>query len=144
MEPRISIALHRLDNLIMRKMNQAAEAYVPGISVIQGRIMGYVKRSRMKGKTVRQKDLEKEFGIARPTATLLLQAMEKNGYISRIRDPEDGRHRIVTLTEKGDDVLCRSQVPFQEFEHTLAGMLTEEEKTELLRILNKLLQNMQE
>ena len=50
----------------------------------------------------------------------------------------------MTLTEKGDDVLCRSQVPFQEFEHTLAGMLTEEEKTELLRILNKLLQNMQE
>ena len=90
MEPRISIALHRLDNLIMRKMNQAAEAYVPGISVIQGRIMGYVKRSRMKGKTVRQKDLEKEFGIARPTATLLLQAMEKNGSISRIRDPENG------------------------------------------------------
>ncbi len=36
-----------------------------------------------------------------PTVSVLLRKMEAEGYVCRIRDPQDGRVMLVSLTEKG-------------------------------------------
>ena len=45
--------------------------------------------------------------IKRPTATRIVAALEGNGLIERVRDPEDGRASILTVTREGRRLLRR-------------------------------------
>jgi DNA-binding MarR family transcriptional regulator len=45
--------------------------------------------------------------IKRPTATRIVRHLQRPGLITRIRDPEDGRASILTITSQGRDLLRR-------------------------------------
>ncbi|MBN43139.1 MAG: hypothetical protein CL573_06600 [Alphaproteobacteria bacterium] len=45
-------------------------------------------------------------GTTKGTASQTLNALEKKGYLSRLRDPEDGRVRYIELTRRGTDLLA--------------------------------------
>jgi DNA-binding MarR family transcriptional regulator len=44
-------------------------------------------------------------GLAQPTVTLLVQGLEEQGWLSRERDPADGRAVLVRLNDAGRDTL---------------------------------------
>ena len=44
-------------------------------------------------------------GVAQPTMTLLVKRLEERGWVTRERDPDDGRVVLVSLTEAGATVL---------------------------------------
>lgn len=44
-------------------------------------------------------------GLAQPTVTLLVQGLEARGWLSRERDPADGRAVLVHLTDAGRETL---------------------------------------
>ncbi|MEV4899820.1 MarR family transcriptional regulator [Citricoccus sp. NPDC055426] len=43
--------------------------------------------------------------IAKQTALALVDRLVAAGYVERVRDPEDGRARLVRLTDRGRDIL---------------------------------------
>ena len=45
--------------------------------------------------------------IKRPTATRIVRHLQGPGLITRVRDPEDGRASILTITSAGRDLLRR-------------------------------------
>ena len=67
--------------------------------------------------------------------TNILQLMERKGYIERRSVPQDARLKQLVLTEEG---IC-----FHQTDDYVAGLLTAEENTELLRLLNKLREALQ-
>ncbi|MFB9834395.1 MarR family winged helix-turn-helix transcriptional regulator [Actinoallomurus acaciae] len=66
-------------------------------------------------------------GIAQPSMTQLVQRLEREGLIARMRDPEDRRVALVTITEAGRGVLAeRGQVRYARLAELLAALPAEE------------------
>ena len=86
-------------------------------------------------------------GVAQPTMTLLVKRLEERGWVTRERDPADGRVVLVSLTEAGATVLDELRADYRGAlrEHMLA--LSDEEvaalvtATTALQTLNEALQH---
>ena len=133
----IPAQLHRVDNLIFRRLNQFSRANgVEQTTPMHGWIIEYLYRHR--DEPVFQRDIEREFSITRSTVTNILQLMERKGYITRQSVEQDARLKQLVLTEKGRQFHEDTMRAFHQTDENVAGLLTEEENTELLRLLNKL------
>ena len=133
----IPAQIRRVDNLIFRKINQFARANgVEQATPMHGWIIEYLYRHREE--QVFQRDIEREFSITRSTVTNILQLMERKGYIERRSVPQDARLKQLVLTEEGIRFHENTIRSFHQTDDYVAGLLTEEENTELLRLLNKL------
>ena len=66
------------------------------------------------------------------------QLMERKGYIERQSVPQDARLKMLVLTAKGLEFHEKTMLSLHQTDEFVAGLLTEEENTELLRLLNKL------
>ena len=120
-----------------RKRNQfARENDVEQATPMHGWIIGYLYRHR--DTPVFQRDIEREFSITRSTVTNILQLMERKGYIERRSVPQDARLKQLVLTEEGICFHEKTMLCFHQTDDYVAGLLTAEENTELLRLLNKL------
>lgn len=133
----IPAQLHRVDNLIFRRLNQFSRANgVEQTTPMHGWIIEYLYRHR--DEPVFQRDIEREFSITRSTVTNILQLMERKGYITRQSVEQDARLKQLVLTEKGRQFHEDTMRAFHQTDEYVAGLLTEEENIELLRLLNKL------
>ena len=133
----IPAQIRRVDNLIFRKINQFTRANgVEQASPMHGWIIEYLYRH--KDEPVFQRDIEREFSITRSTVTNILQLMERKGYIQRLSVPQDARLKQLVLTEEGIRLHEKTLLSFHQTDDYVAGLLTEEENAELLRLLNKL------
>ena len=120
----IPAQVRRVNNLIFRKINQFHW------------IMSYLYWH--KNEPVYQRDIEREFSITRSTVTNILQLMERKGYFERQSVPQDARLKRLILTEEGGRVHEKTMLSLHQTDEFVAGLLTEEENAELLRLLNKL------
>ena len=133
----IPAQLRRVNNLIFRKIGQFSRTNgVEAVTPMHGWIMEYLYRNS--DTPVFQRDIEREFSITRSTVTNILQLMERKGYIERRSVPQDARLKQLVLTEEGIRFHENTIRSFHQTDDYVAGLLTEEENTELLRLLNKL------
>ena len=138
----IPAQLRRVDNLIFRRLNQFSRANgVEQTTPMHGWIIEYLYRHR--DEPVFQRDIEREFSITRSTVTNILQLMERKGYIQRLNVPQDARLKQLVLTEEGICFHEKTMLCFHQTDDYVAGLLTAEENTELLRLLNKLREALQ-
>ncbi|HKC78334.1 MAG TPA: winged helix DNA-binding protein, partial [Gaiellaceae bacterium] len=68
-----------------------------------------------------------------------LDALEKEGLVKRIRDPEDRRSVLVELTEKGRERHERAMAIQAPKEALLAAALNEREKEQLNSLLRRVM-----
>ena len=133
----IPAQLRRVNNLIFRKIGLIARTNgVEAVTPMHGWIMEYLYRHSET--PVFQRDIEREFSITRSTVTNILQLMERKGYIQRQSVPQDARLKRLILTEEGGRVHEKTMLSLHQTDEFVAGLLTEEENAELLRLLNKL------
>lgn len=115
----IPAQLRRVNNLIFRKIGQIARTNgVEAVTPMHGWIMEYLYRHSET--PVFQRDIEREFSITRRSVE------------------QDARLKQLVLTEKGRQFHEDTMRAFHQTDEYVAGLLTEEENTELLRLLNKL------
>ena len=57
-------------------------------------------------RTARVVDMERQYSMTHPTTLGLLDALEKKGFTTRIDNPNDGRGKLVALTEKADGMFA--------------------------------------
>ena len=84
-----------------------------------------------------QRILQKVLGVQPGSLSETLTKLEDKGLIKRIRDEEDKRKVIVSLTEDGKEYAKKS-VAFDR--DAIAAKLTEEEKETLRGLLKKILE----
>ncbi|OFU50132.1 MarR family winged helix-turn-helix transcriptional regulator [Aerococcus sp. HMSC10H05] len=89
------------------------------------------------------KDLEKYMKIRKSTASELVSRLEKNGYVRTEKSQKDGRLKRLIVTEEGHEAHDRILYLLQEVDDRLVAGLSQEEVDTFVRILNKLIQNMQ-
>lgn len=129
----IPAQLRRVNNLIFRKIGQFSRTNgVEAVTPMHGWIMEYLYRNSD------TPVFQREFSITRSTVTNILQLMERKGYIARQSVAQDARLKQLVLTEKGRQFHENTMLALHQTDEYVAGLLTEEENTELLRLLNKL------
>lgn len=133
----VTAQLRRVNNLIFRKINAFARAnHMEQGTPMHGWIMEYLYRH--KDEAVFQRDIERAFSITRSSVTNILQLMERKGYIERRSVPQDARLKMLVLTEKGRVFHEQSIRALNQTNDYVDSLLTEDERAELLRLLNKL------
>lgn len=85
-----------------------------------------------------QSALAQALHITSPTATNTLQRMERDGWIERRRDDRDQRVVRAYLTPRARALRKKAQATFRELDRELAAVLTEEERENLMAILQKI------
>jgi DNA-binding MarR family transcriptional regulator len=86
-------------------------------------------------------------GISQPAMTQLVQRLERQGFLTRLCDPDDGRAALVAITESGRTLLARRTLGRHERLADLLATLSSEEELTLrlaakvaLPILQRLLE----
>ena len=133
--------LHRLDNCIGRFLfKHCCECKTNDeVTSTNMRIIRFLKANE--NYDVYQKDVEKEFGITRSTASRVLVLMEQKGLITRSGVEHDARLKKLTLTPKSlaiNDIMNQNGM---EIEEQLLFGFTEEEKDTLFAFLQRMSEN---
>ena len=84
------------------------------------------------------KDIADKIHRTRPTVTVLVDKLEKLGYIKREISQEDSRYTYITLTKKGQDFKPIFEKISEDLNNLLYKNLTEEESNILENILQKI------
>lgn len=140
--PQIGFQLKFINNLIRRRMDiRFSEQGLGELSGMQGPMVGYIY-DNCKKQDIFQKDIEKVFNIRRSTATVMLQNLELKGFITRQAVEHDARLKKIMVTEKAEQYSLRIREQIDEFHRELEQGITEEEKEEFSRILDKIRENL--
>lgn len=85
-------------------------------------------------------DIADIFGVTTARTAVILNTLEKKGYLSKSKSSIDARKTIVSITESGHIALEQRKVVIFEMINTMLSKLTDEEISTLFNILQKLFQ----
>jgi DNA-binding MarR family transcriptional regulator len=85
-----------------------------------------------------QAELGRRLGIDRSDLHAVLNELERDGYVARLRDEEDRRRNLVELTSAGARALERLDARVQEAQDALLEPLTAAQRRELQKLLTRL------
>ncbi|MBF8808233.1 MAG: MarR family transcriptional regulator [Enterococcus lacertideformus] len=85
-----------------------------------------------------QNHIQVELKINNAAISRHLKILEEKGYVSRKRNPANNREVFVSLSDKAKQELAQCEKKHQKSTDSLCISLTDEEMTELTKLLNKL------
>jgi MarR family transcriptional regulator, transcriptional regulator for hemolysin len=88
-----------------------------------------------------QRELAEAVGIQGATVTHHLNAMERDGLLTRTRDPVNRRVHVVELTDKGERMFHTLRAVAVAFDKRLRANLTDHDLAVAERVLTKLAEN---
>lgn len=135
----ISKRINCLSTKIKREItNLPSIANIDNISGVNSFIIVYI----YKNKDVYQKDIEREFGITRSTASNIISLMEKKNFVKRESNDTDGRLKKIVLTDSAINICENFLHDLDELNNDLCKDLTNEELNSLFSILSKVENNL--
>ena len=86
-----------------------------------------------------QADLGRRLWIDRSDLHALLNDLEQRGWVARVRDEQDRRRNVVTLTRSGRAALARLDKRVHAAQDALLASLAAADRRELLRLLQRVI-----
>ncbi len=108
----------------------------------QARLLGAIRRSLFEGLNISRKFLQERMELSGPSVTSLLNGLEKNGFIIRYPDKDDGRAMQIEVTDQGMQIMEALDQVFKNTERQLLTGMTEEEKDLFMVLLERAYRNM--
>ncbi|MCM1500326.1 MAG: winged helix DNA-binding protein [Clostridium sp.] len=140
---RVGFQLKVLDHLCRRNLEASIrESGFEGMSVINAWIIDYLACNE--GKSIFQKDIEKQFKIGKSSIAGTLKMMEEKGVIVRQSMETDARLKRVSLTEKGKEYARRMKQGRDDMEQKICKGLTKEELELFFHVVKKMQDNLLE
>lgn len=115
-----------------------------GITNQQGRLLEVIYDNIQAGNEINRKFCEDIMHLRGPSITSLLNGLKDKGYIIRTPKKEDNRTILLTITEKGEELIYKIRNIFIEAEQHLQKTMTQEEKEILKKLLNRVYHNLPE
>ena len=111
------------------------------ISGTNGFIIVYIYKSK---EDVFQKDIEREFGITRSTASNIISLMEKKNLVIREKVDSDQRLRKLVLTEEAKNYCSNVLADLESFDSLITKDISDEELDIFCKVLEKIDNNTKE
>ncbi|MGF1852998.1 MarR family transcriptional regulator [Vibrio satsumensis] len=99
----------------------------------------YLKVIQASPEPIRLTDLAIEMQVTKPSATTMVQRLERKGLVERKASLEDARSKLVVLTNKAEMGLEEESKIYQVMAQILESRLSEQESQQLNLLLNKAL-----
>ena len=133
--------LHKLDHVIRRFLcqNGGACRQKDDVTGTNMRIIRFLKANEHRD--IYQKDVEKEFGITRSTASRVLVLMEEKGLVKRLSVEHDARLKKLVLTEKSDRMGEKMRLVGEKTDAQLLEGFSEQEKELLFSFVDRMVEN---
>ncbi len=103
-------------------------------------VLGYM----VENNGCKQSEISRLNRVTPATVTVMLQTLEKNGFIIRKTDEADQRCIRIYITDKGRDAALKGRKAAEKTDRELFSCLSAEERQEFLRILLKLKAKLEE
>lgn len=100
------------------------------LSIAQARVF-----QRIGSDGIRPSELAEAAQLSKQTLGSILDQLEKAGYVARTPDPADGRGRVVTITDRGHELVALSLPVVEEMERAWAEHLGPERTRQLRETL---------
>jgi DNA-binding MarR family transcriptional regulator len=91
-----------------------------------------------------QKRLSQAVNVSPPNLAILLDKLEERSLIMRQRNPLDKRSQTLVLTAEGTRLCARAEKTVSELETDATSMLSNEERSQLLHLLQKVFLSQEE
>ncbi len=124
---------HRLG----REFKRIAQAY--GLTRTQSMILGRLAQEDV---AFTATDFRQCLGVTAASMSTSLAEMERQGLIERTPHPDDARAMLVHLTEQGRQIVAMFPAQMHEIEERAFGGLTEGERIQLRRLLERVRANL--
>lgn len=135
---RLGLLLKMVNNIYAREFNNKISEI--DLTVAQCDILGFLHENEHR--EINPIDIEKKLNLKRPTITGLLKRLEEKGFIKFEVSSKDNRYKQVILTQKAHKHHQEVMTHLKKMEEKLYQNISEEEKVELARMLNIMLNNM--
>lgn len=89
-----------------------------------------------------QRDICQRTFQSKQTVNLIIKNLLKDGYITICEDPENGRNKLVTMTDAGKDYARKPVAHITWAEDTAMSMLTPEEQEQLISLSRRFTKNL--
>ncbi|MCK8085046.1 MarR family transcriptional regulator [Vibrio sp. 1CM8B] len=99
----------------------------------------YLKVIQSSPEPIRLTDLAIEMQVTKPSATTMVQRLERKGLVERKASLEDARSKLVVLTSKAEVGLEEESKIYQVMAQILESRLSEQESQQLNLLLNRAL-----
>lgn len=137
-QTKVLFEIKMLDNMIERKIFK--DINKRKLTNTQIRILKYLFDN--KDTIVYQNDIEKEVLLRRSTISGILNTMEKNNLIKKFQSKTDARKKEVALTSYSLNKHKEIENKIADIEKILLKGITYEEQKSLIKVLNKLKENL--
>lgn len=128
--------LNQTSRLIRRALDARINAEVSSeLSGVRGMVLGDIVRAERQGRDVYQRDIEQWFNIRRSSVTAMLQGMEQDGFITRLK-------RLIA-TEKGRACHKQIEASIARFEDDLQSGIDPQQAAAARAVLEQTLRNAQ-
>lgn len=127
----------------MVKLNVDAELRRSGYNVTPVQSQALIYLFRHKEEDVTQRDLERALQLKPSTINGIVERLLEKNYISRCPSPTDGRCRLLTLTEEGEDMVNSFRTALDRTDDAVLADLTEEEQELLYNLLRRIYANLE-
>jgi DNA-binding MarR family transcriptional regulator len=133
---RLFFRLYQSSNL----MHKNGTRYVAdfGATTQQWAVLGALARPAIRDKGMTVKDLVEFLLLSRQNLTAVLDRLEARQWIERVKDPEDGRNRLIRLSTEGERIWTEMQGSIGTFYSRSLSGFSNAELMQLYQLLDRL------
>ena len=133
---RLFFRLYQCSNLMHKNGTRHMADF--GATTQQWAVLGALARPLVHEKGMSVKDLIEFLLLSRQNLTAVLDRLEAREWIERVKDPDDGRSRLICLSAEGNRVWNAMQQPIETFYDGALTGLTDAEQVVLYQLLDRL------
>lgn len=133
---RLFFRLYQCSNLLHKNGTRYMGDF--GATTQQWAVLGALARPLVREKGMSVKDLIAFLLLSRQNLTAVLDRLEARAWVERVKDPEDGRSRLIRMTAEGNRIWDTMRAPIEDFYAKALGPLSEAEQVQLYQLLDRL------
>ncbi|WP_445503470.1 MarR family winged helix-turn-helix transcriptional regulator [Microvirga sp. G4-2] len=133
---RLFFRLYQCSNLMHKNGTRFMADY--GSTTQQWAVLGALARPRVREQGMSVKDLIEFLLLSRQNLTAVLDRLETRGWVERVKDPEDGRSRLIRLTTKGEKIWAQMLNSIKAFYEAALDGFSLEDQILLYRLLDRM------
>ncbi|MDI4663578.1 MarR family transcriptional regulator [Xanthobacter autotrophicus] len=133
---RLFFRLYQCSNLLHKNGTRYMGDF--GATTQQWAVLGALARPLVREKGMSVKDLIEFLMLSRQNLTAVLDRLEARDWVERVKDPEDGRSRLVRLTSEGNRTWDAMQGTIEAFYAQALTPLNDAEQVQLYQLLDRL------